>query len=232
MEISEIAIVAACLAFLITQIHLIRVARKLKKASEASWQKAERQIQESRDAIKDDIIAEIKGIEIPLPQAVLSLPDQLGSLPGNLGEVIKSQGEDQVKSLAEYFASNLEGAVNNIKSQIASMEEKYIQARRFGGDPKEAQAKGVESRKVNQIVQTLEDHVTGPGIAAKVNELAAFLMEVGQPELADWLDENHQAISAIERRIRANPQLAARLQAYQAKLQGGHAGSHSSGGML
>lgn len=231
MQISDAAILIACLAFLITQVHLVRVARKLKRASEASWAKAEATIASSRESIKDDVVREIQGIQITLPDELASLPPMVSSIPQSVGEVMSSRLEDGLKDLGNHFSQNLEAAVNNIKQQVAGVEERFLAGRRFGGDPKEAQAKGVESRKVNQIVDTLEAQVMGPSIAAKVNELAQFLVEVGQADLADWLDENHQAITAIERRIRANPALAARLQQYQQKLHGG-GGGQPRGGML
>lgn len=150
---------------------------------------------------------------------------RIDSIPNSIGEVVDRRLDETTKALGNHFSQEFEKAVRCMQAQISGLEEKALGARRFAGDPAAAQAKGVESRKVNQIVNILEEQVNGPSLVAKATELGDFLASVGQPELADWLAENQDAVTKVERRIRANPQLAARLQQYQQRFAGGSAPS-------
>lgn len=150
---------------------------------------------------------------------------RVDSIPSSIGEVVGARLDESAKTLGNHFSDNLDAAVAHIQKRIDAIEERFMTGKRFGNpdamSPQEAQAKGVEARRVNQIVTVLEEHVSGPTWAAKARELGDFLEAVGQSDLADWLDEHQDKIQQIERKIRANPQLAARLQQMQKRNAGG-----------
>lgn len=155
---------------------------------------------------------------------------RIDSIPNSIGEVVDRKLAEHGKALSANVASNLEGLAQamdkSLDSRMSQIDEKLVKARRFGGDPVAAQEKGVESRRVNQIVQVLDDQ-TGGGqtMLAKARQLADAMESAGQSDLADWIDEHPDAIPKVERLIRANPRLAARLQAAQDRLMGAGGGA-------
>ena len=172
---------------------------------------------------------ELQSMTITLPQDLRALPELVSSIPQNLGEVIQGQLDESTKTLGNHFSCNLDGAVAALNNRITEIESKMTGRARFSGDPQAAQSKSVESRCVNQIVDTLDAQAGGnASLMAKARQLAAFLSDVGEDDLADWLDEHPDAIPKVERRIRANPALAQRIQAIQDRLAG--AGGASGGG--
>lgn len=215
MLISDIAIGIAVAAFCATQIHLFRVARKLIRNSKASWNRAMDEISGSESRLTNMLTESIAGIQKDVTESIRSLPSSFSDVARNdLAAVSKEH--------TQFLVNEFEKAVQCVQTQIAGVEEKMLgkMSMRLGGDPTAAQAASVEARRMNQVVDTLELAVQGPSITAKVNELAQFLTEVGQPELGDWITEHPDTIPKIERRIMSNPQLAQRLNALRGRVGG------------
>lgn len=162
---------------------------------------------------------------------------RIDSIPNSIGEVVDHKLQEHSKALSANVASNLENLAKavdqSLDSRIGQIEAKLTgrgKINAFGGDPKAAQAAGVDSRKMNQIIQVLDDQTGGgASLMAKARQLADAMESAGESGLADWIDEHPEAIPKVERMIRANPRLAARLQQMEARMLGESGGGAASG---
>lgn len=157
---------------------------------------------------------------------------RIDNVPSSMGEVVRKDLDTAVKTLGNHFSQEFTNAVNHLQTHIDNAIASAVKARRFGGDPAAAQEKGVESRKVNQIVDALDNSINPQFLEPKVRELADFLTSIEQPELADWLEENPGKITQVERRIRANPVLAQRIAAFQQRVGAGKGVRTCGGGAI
>ena len=230
MEIATAAVGIACAAFLITQVHLWRVARKLIAKSESSWAQARTTIFESSRAIHNDVVAEIQKLEQKsgpegLKTAFAELDARVNSLPGLLDDkILKLNG-----GIRESFISFGDQLGKNLESLIPKTPQRVP----FGGDTRGAQSNSADARRVNQIVKTLEVGVgTGGNLIGAVNEVAGLLEQFGSPDLADWLHDNPDKLPMIYQTIQRNPRLAQGLAKFEQKLAGqmpGNGGFQSQG---
>ena len=173
--VSDIAIGIAVAAFLFTQAHLVRVARRLIKRSKESWLKAEKTIKDSIALVTKEIEkipaivkAEVEKLKIDLPDGLESVSSKVDSLPS----VLQGHLDSSTKVLGNQMASNLEDGIHAIQAQIIQVENKLTGKRGFaapGADPSAAQAKGTEAKYVNHIVDTLDGATGGVSWTSKVN---------------------------------------------------------------
>lgn len=239
MIVSDLAVAVAVIAFVITQVHLVRVARKLIRKSKESWAKAEETIAASKDEIQASVNETLKPImskldnqSMALPETVNSLKVQVETIPQSLADVMQIQMEEHTKTLGNHFSQQLTDGIQAVQKQIGEVEAKVTNARRFGGDPSGSQTKSVESRRCNQVVEALDRHTGGGSdLMAKARMVSGFLEDVGETDLADWLDANPDSIPNIERRIRSMPSLAKRLNELQARFDKAVAGQPNGGVM-
>jgi hypothetical protein len=222
MLISDLAIAIAAGAFLITQVHLWRVAKKLIRKSEQSWTKAEHTIFESSKTIHDDVLKQIQAA--PQTSGLDDAKTQIAELGSRVDKI-----QGGLREAFTTFGTSLEAKIDSFLPKLPS-------AAHFAGDPKGAQAAGVEARKINQIMQTLEAGAgTGGNLLGAVNDLAGILETLGEPSLADWLQNNPETLPKIYSRLSRNPRLAQGLAQLEAKMTGGLPGapmSRGNGGMM
>lgn len=214
----------ASVAFLITQIHLWRAAKKIMRGSKESWARAQQTIFEAEKVIHDDVLkqlAESPGLGDAKTQ-IAELGARVNALPVMLEDrFLKLQG-----GLRESFVSFGDSLDRTLKPITALLSSPKIAGNQFAGDPKGAQAAGVDSRKVNQIVSALELGVgTGGNLLGAVNEVAGMLQDFGQPELADWLQENPDKLPMVYARVQRIPRLAQGLAKLEQRLAGGAPGN-------
>lgn len=152
---------------------------------------------------------------------------RIDSIPNSIGEVVDQRLESATKVMGNHVSQVVEGAVAHIQGRINEVESKLASRRGFA-DPSSSQEKSVESRKVNQIVNTIEEAVAGPTWEAKVREVSELLEAVGQTDLAEWLEENPGKIATVERKIRSNPRLAKLVSDFQQR----HSGRGAPGGSV
>ena len=236
--VSDIAIVAAIGAFLVTQVHLVKVARRLIKRSKESWDEARTtirlsfaKVQEQIDKIPAIVKAEVEKVKIDLPEGLDSVSQKLDDLP----PVLQGAIDTSTKALSANVAGNLDDAVHSIQAQILQVESKLTGRRGFaapGADPSAAQEKGTESKHVNHIVDVLDGATGGANWTQRARNLSGLLQELGDESASDWLDEHPDAIAKIEKRVRANPNLAARLQKLEARMAGGQQAAAQGGGTV
>jgi len=219
MEITDIAVYVACIAFVITQVHLALTARKLLKRNDQSWGKAQTTIFESSKVIHDDVVKQIaeSGKNSPLGDVkttIAELESRVNGLPAVIEDkFLKLQGglRESFVSFGDTLAKNLELLIPKLPPRIP-----------FAGDPKGAQAAGVDSKKVNQIVNALELGVGTQGnLIGAINEVAGLLEQFGSPDLADWLQENPDKLPMIYARLQRNPRLAQGIAKMEQRLAGG-----------
>ena len=227
MEIATAAIGIACAAFLITQIHLWRVAKKLIRKSESSWAQARSTIFESSKVIHDDVIKQISesGKNSPLGDVkttIAEIESRVNGLPGVIEDrMLKIQGglRESFISFGDQLGKNLEALTPKVPQRIP-----------FGGDPRGAQSNSADARRVNQIVKTLEVGVgTGGNLLGAVNEVADLLNQFGSPDLADWLHDNPDKLPMIYQTIQRNPRLAQGLAKFEQKIAGQGAPGNGQG---
>ena len=227
MEITDIAVYVACIAFVITQVHLALTARKLLKRNDQSWGKAQTTIFESSRAIHNDVKAQISeiGKNSPLGDVkttIAELESRVNGLPGVIEDrMLKIQG-----GLRESFVMFGDQVAKTIEASIP----KFPQRIPFAGDPKGAQAAGQDTKNINKILSTLEAGAgTGGNLLGAVNDLASLLETFGEPNLADWLQENPDKLPMIYARVARNPRLAQGLAKLEQKISG--QGAPGNGGM-
>jgi len=227
MNVSDFAIGIACVAFLITQIHLWRVAKKLIAKSNDSWAQARATIFESSKVIHDDVVKQISesGKNSPLGDVkttIAELESRVNGLPGVIEDrMLKIQG-----GLRESFVMFGDQVAKTIEAGIP----KFPQRIPFAGDPKGAQAAGQDTKNINKILSTLEAGAgTGGNLLGAVNDLASLLETFGEPNLADWLQENPDKLPMIYARVARNPRLAQGLAKLEQKISG--QGAPGNGGM-
>ena len=223
MNVSDLAVGIACIAFLITQVHLWRVAKKLIRKSEDSWRQARSTIFESSKVIHDDVVAQIaeSGKNSPLGDiktTFAELDARVNALPGMVEDkILKIQG-----GLRESFTIFSDGVVKHLEA-LECIIPKLPPSLQGGTDPRAAQAAGVEARKINQIITTLEGGVvTGGDIVGAANDLGQVLAELGEPNLQEWLVEHPTAIPKVYAIAMRHPRLAKQMQAFQQRFMGGN----------
>ena len=223
MQILDLAVYVACIAFVITQVHLALTARKLLKRNDQSWAKAQATIFEAQKVIHDDvlmIVGESPGLS-GMKTAIAELGARLNGLPQVIEDrFLKLQG-----GLKESFISFGDSLSKDLSGLLSP---KIPPAFRGGMDPTLAQSKGVEARKINQIISTLEAGAgTGGNLLGAVNDVAGLLEMFGEPGLADWLQENPDKLPQIYARVSRNPRLAQGLAKLENKILGTPPGNGS-----
>lgn len=233
--------VAGGLFWVLTQVNInwTRAEVKRTKADVSTQVTAARlalikEMQDFSAAVKADVHASLENLD-ESPQ-VEQLKQAIAELEArSTDSLLKFQGE--FKSSLAQFGDGVSLSLNSIAQTIAPKAFR-------GGDASENQAKGVESRKINQIVNAL-DAGTAMGGAQNMMQyaydLAGFLESVGEPSLAEWLSENPNKLPQIYERIKRIPGLAQRLQAFEQRMaaqvqgdtiivQGGRSSRSSRGG--
>jgi hypothetical protein len=232
MEVTDVAVYIACIAFVITQVHLALTARKLLKRNDRSWAQARSTIFESSKVIHDDVVKQISesGKNAPLGDVkttIAELESRVNALPGVIEDrMLKIQGglRESFVLFGDQVAKSIEAAMPKFTPRIP-----------FNGDPKGAQAAGQDTKNINKIISTLEVGAgTGGNLLGAVNDLASMLETFGEPNLADWLQENPDKLPQIYARVSRNPRLAQGLARIEQKISGqgppGNGGLRSQGG--
>lgn len=223
MDLTTTALVAylivSSIAFMITQLHLFARAKQIMKGSKESWIKAQATIFEAERAIHNDVLEQIVqiGKNFPLGDVkttIAELESRVNGLPGVIEDrMLKIQG-----GLRESFVMFGDQVAKTIEAAMP----KFTPTIHFAGDPKGAQAAGQDSKNINKILSTLEAGAgTGGNLLGAVNDLASLLETFGEPNLADWLQENPDKLPQIYARVARNPRLAQGLAKLEQKISGG-----------
>lgn len=195
MEISEVAIAIAVIAFCITQLHLVKVARKLIRKSNESWAQAHREIAE----VKSEVIARVEQI------APKGGSNELDSRIRELEEHLAKSFGDLSQRIAQSFEQFGNGLITRMESITVPL--RAASANPVVADPRSAQSDGVASRKANEIIQTIQRQAISP----QIGMLQEVLTEWGQPDLADALDKHPKTIDYLIKAAQRDPRVGRQL---------------------
>jgi hypothetical protein len=192
VEVSDIAIAIACGAFIITQIHLWRVARRLIKKSDASWTRVEGFVTEKYDDLEGKVQTQIKnelgklsGKEIDfgpvtgrIDSTMAALREQLTHFEarvqatfGTQGEQIKESVKGTILNLQSLEARRLQKALGPYQDIVDSTGRAIVHEAQAQFDPVTIQLTKLLTQELSE-----EYRETNPG--------SAFLIDAGKVAVA------------------------------------------------
>ena len=202
--------IAAVLLWSFTQIHLVRVARRLVRKSDESWARAHAEIAQ----VKSDVLAEMqriseKGGGEELRREIHDIDQRI--------ESAFSQFNGRVAQSFDSFGGALTKQLEDRFSAITSRNP----IERMGASPQDAQLEGAASKQAKKIVQVIKAQALGP----EIQQLGEFLRFVGYDDLADKLADNPEVVNAVLKHINADSWLRGRM----GQFMGGARGAPNNG---
>lgn len=203
-------------AFLITQLHLWKTGTKLIRKSDESWARVDATIAN----VQADFQAQIDQIRTDVKSSggndAKSMIAELGSLKIKL-EGIPNYLEDRLSKVSANMSENFVLLQKALDQRID--EFKKIQTGTIGTivDPREAQVASVQKRKVNEIVNRLDEAALGQTFGGR---MAMILDSLGEPAMKEWMMDHPQAYPMLVQEIKRRPALASRMDAIMGQVEG------------
>ena len=221
MEIANIAIGIATIAFLITQIHLFRTGRLLIRKSDESWTRVDKTIanvQKDFQGQVDQIRSDVKssgGNDVKTVFAELAdIKIKLGGIPNYL--------EDRLTKVSANMSENFVMLQKAIDQKIEMVTKVPTGTIGTIVDPRTAQEASVQKRKVNEIVNRLDEAALGQSFGGR---MALILESLGEPAMKEWMLDHPQAYPLIMQEIKRRPALASRMDQIMGQVEGPMQGS-------
>lgn len=209
MSIPDLAILIACVAFLITQINIERTRRRLERGTKASWARADQKIEEVKQELKADLQ---RLVQDNRPDSrIAELQAKIDGIPQffevRLDKVSANLSENFVR-LQTAMDQRLEPILKMIPAKAGNL-----------GNAAEAQAVSVIKRKANEIAGKLDEAALASTFGGR---MAMILEGLGYPDLKDWMIEHPQVYPVLVQEIQRRPALKARMDQLMGQMpQGG-----------
>lgn len=210
MSIPDLAIVIACIAFLITQVNIERTRRRLEKGANKSWARADQTIRETKTELLAELQHQVRDNQPKIPiQELADIKSKLEGIPNYL--------EDRLGKVSTNLSENFLQLQKVIDQRIDELKKPQITRADNFGDPHEAQSASVLKRKVNEIAGKLDEAALASSFGGR---MAMILEQLGYPDLKDWMIEHPQSYPMLVQEIQRRPALKARMDQLVGASQG------------
>lgn len=210
MSIPDLAIVIACIAFLITQVNIERTRRRLEKGANESWKRADQKI----ESVGQDLTEKIQRlVQDNRPDSrIAELASKLDGIPQYL--------ELRLDKVSANLSENMIRLQTSIDQRLDPLIKVLPNIGRVSnlGDPTQAQEASVQKRKVNEIVNKLDEAALGSSFGGR---MAQILDSLGYPDLKDWMTEHPEAYPMLVQEMKRHPALAARMDQIMGQVDEG-----------
>ena len=210
MSIPDVAILIACIAFMITQINIERTRRRLEHGTTRSWARADQKIDETREELKSELQRIVQ--ENRPNQPIQELANKINGIPQYLEVRLDKVSANMTDNFVR-LQTALDARIEKISS-VLPPTGKVLNL----GDPTEAQQASVLKRKANEIAGKLDEAALQSTFGGR---MALILEALGYTDLKDWMIEHPAVYPILVQEINRRPALKSRMDQLIGASQGG-----------